>query len=243
MLRTTLIQSAAAAFMVLLAGCGPRGTPCPATESEPLEHPFEVEPFTAIAVSGPIDVVLEQGGEQLVYVTAPEEYLEVLETQVRHGQWSIGTGMCSPSERIQVRIRLPELKGVTNNGPGTVTGRSTWMGEELKITSNGSGSIELSCDVERLDTRINGSGMVELHGTTRTFNGRTNGSGLLRASGLSTGQAQVRINGSGDMQLTVVEDLDVRINGSGSVYYLGRPRISSSVNGSGAVVPMEREVQ
>lgn len=56
------------------------------------------------------------------------------------------------------------------------------------------------------------------------------------AFGLGSQRANIRIDGSGDAEVTVAEELNVRILGSGDVLYKGTPTIDEDINGSGRVI-------
>ncbi|HET6996883.1 MAG TPA: DUF2807 domain-containing protein, partial [Chitinophagaceae bacterium] len=63
------------------------------------------------------------------------------------------------------------------------------------------------------------------------------GSGKVGLAGISARNAVTHTSGSGDVKLTLSDNLDVHISGSGSVYYHGSPVISTHISGSGKVIP------
>jgi hypothetical protein len=64
------------------------------------------------------------------------------------------------------------------------------------------------------------------------------GSGKVQANDLRSQSAEVRLAGSGDMTIWVVEDLTVRILGNGDIRYYGSPSISQTILGSGNVTSL-----
>jgi uncharacterized protein YaiE (UPF0345 family) len=80
---------------------------------------------------------------------------------------------------------------------------------------------------------------VDLTGTAAYFDGQVQGSGNIEALGLSAGKASVVIQGSGDIAITAIEDLNATVEGSGNVRYRGKPQVTSRILGSGTVVPAE----
>jgi hypothetical protein len=65
------------------------------------------------------------------------------------------------------------------------------------------------------------------------------GSGTINAPALSAGKATIIIQGSGDVTLTAIEQLNATVEGSGNVRYGGKPLVTSRIQGSGTVVPAE----
>ncbi len=61
------------------------------------------------------------------------------------------------------------------------------------------------------------------------------GSGEYRAGDLQSETAKIKISGSGDVTLWVIESLDANVSGSGSVNYYGHPQTSLSSSGSGKI--------
>ena len=62
------------------------------------------------------------------------------------------------------------------------------------------------------------------------------GSGKVLAAELETNRCDVRITGSGDVEINVKDELDANITGSGSVSYRGNPKkVNTHSAGSGKV--------
>jgi len=62
------------------------------------------------------------------------------------------------------------------------------------------------------------------------------GSGNFWGFSLSAEKCQVDITGSGNCEITAVNQLDVSIGGSGNVYYKGTPTIKDHISGSGHII-------
>ena len=52
-------------------------------------------------------------------------------------------------------------------------------------------------------------------------------------------KATIIIQGSGDVTLTAIEELNATVQGSGNVRYRGKPLVTTRIQGSGTVVPAE----
>jgi hypothetical protein len=89
------------------------------------------------------------------------------------------------------------------------------------------------------DVSVSGSGKVEASGTANEIKATISGSGKILAADLEVDKCEVRISGSGDVEINVKNDLDAQISGSGSVTYKGNPsRVNSHASGSGHVRKM-----
>jgi hypothetical protein len=100
--------------------------------------------------------------------------------------------------------------------------------------------VNITSDVRDLaDFNVSGSGKISANGTAKAVYAGISGSGKVLASNLETEKCEVRITGSGDVEVNVKNDLDASITGSGSVNYKGNPsHINSHATGSGHVRKM-----
>lgn len=86
---------------------------------------------------------------------------------------------------------------------------------------------------------MSGSGKIIASGTAKRIRTTISGSGEVRAADLEVEECEVRISGSGDVEVNVKQALDATISGSGSVSYRGNPnQVNSHSSGSGKVRKM-----
>ena len=90
-------------------------------------------------------------------------------------------------------------------------------------------NIKMDIDAPEINTETNGSGDIFLKGETKSFEGEIHGSGNIKALDLRSGDATIKIYGSGDADVFVEGKLDVHVAGSGDVNYKGNAQISSSI--------------
>jgi len=106
---------------------------------------------------------------------------------------------------------------------------------------SGSGDVDLSSITvtETAEFGVSGSGKIKATGTAGNVKTNISGSGRILAANLETNKCEVRITGSGDVEINVKDELDASITGSGSVNYKGNPsHVNSHSTGSGHVHKM-----
>lgn len=219
MSRFRLISAGLAVTAVLAAsGCdvledatsGVRGSGDLSTERR------EVSSFTEIALAGSGEVHVEITGSESLVVTAEDNLLPLLRTEVVEGRLEIEpTERITATETITYAVTAADLEGVSITGSGTVT-----------ITG---------LDGETFTTEISGSGTIEPEGTVDELTVRIAGSGNYAGESLAAAVGSVEIAGSGDAVVDVTDALSVTISGSGNVEYLGDPQLSQSITGSGEI--------
>ena len=197
-----------------------------------------VQPFRGISLEGPGEVLLTVGSPPSVSVSADDNLLGLVMTEVRAGTLHLGF---LPGTRARIvaplvfRVTVPFLEELAIAGSGDIVARDTIRADRLTVSIGGSGSIRAEIDAGEVTARINGSGHIELSGRARAQVIRINGSGDYRARDLECAKAEVDVYGSGSTMLFVRRELVVSIHGSGDVRFRGGARVTVEDFGSGTV--------
>ncbi len=122
---------------------------------------------------------------------------------------------------------------VSGSGNIELTGRC----RDFESHVSGSGRVKLNVSMsERALFGISGSGRIYAAGSAREVKATISGSGEVLAADLVVDACDVRISGSGGVEINVNKELDATISGSGSVRYKGNPsHVNSHSSGSGKV--------
>ena len=229
---TAATVAAAAAF--LLTGCGQGQPGADRTEER------EIAGVSAVLLSTDGRLVVEQGEQTSLTVTAGQRVLPHLTSEVHDGVLTLDVDEpLGPSwhDGIEYRLVVPRLDAVSLDGSGDVEGDGLATGDALAVTVKGSGKVQLGAvDVDDLTVVLAGSGDVELTGRAERADITLPGSGSYLGNELATSTAAVTLDGSGNVDLDVSEELTVVLSGSGVVSHTGGAEVTSDVDGSGKVV-------
>ena len=194
--------------------------------------------FRSVASHGSFDVFVSSG-EQTVKIEAEENLLPYIETYVEGYTLHVGTKdnyWLRPGRKVKIFVSSPDYESIRSYGSGDIIGESKIKSSsKLELGVNGSANIKMDIDAPEINTETNGSGDIFLKGETKSFEGEIHGSGNIKALDLRSGDATIKIYGSGDADVFVEGKLDVHVAGSGDVNYKGNAQISSSIAGSGRV--------
>lgn len=230
--RTLPTIAVIGAAVLALTACdavslGPRST-----EDRPIDE------VTALELRTSGDVTITQGGTASLSVTAAEDVLSRLTSEVRDGVLVLGVdqpGMFGTLGRVQYDLVLPDLEAVRITGSGDVSA-DTAGAQDLAVLIEGSGSVDVDdVEVTTVTVRIAGSGDVELDGRAADLQVTIDGSGSFEGEGLTSKDAVVAIQGSGDAAVDVTGKLEASIAGSGSITHTGGASVTSDVDGSGQI--------
>ncbi len=208
-----------------------------------VKRPLQLGPVHAITLQGSLDVHLTQGEGQSVEVEAQENLVDLVETTVKDGHWTIRTRACYRTDKpFMVHLRVPKIDRVTVQGSGDVVGTGTFTGSSFNLDVQGSGDLKINVNGGSVKTSVQGSGAVKLSGTCEDLAATVQGSGDVKAAELKAGRARVSVMGSGDITLQTNGALEGEIMGSGDVEYVGTPSpLSVQVTGSGRVAPVVKK--
>ncbi len=199
----------------------------------------KIKGYNQISMHGSFQVNLVEGIEGLIKVSAEENLLPYILTDVKGDQLNIKfkSGYSySPTKKITVTVPVEDLDEITLVGSGNVSGKIPGQLEDLKLVLTGSGNIELTIVSQNLNSSLIGSGDIELSGETAYMETMVSGSGDFKAYQLKAQEIEAMITGSGDMQLYAVQRLKARVIGSGDILYKGEPKKETiNITGSGNV--------
>ncbi len=195
--------------------------------------------FDNVAVSGSFDVFLEKGKEGQMDIKIEDNLLPYLVTEVNGGKlkikWKKGTNI-STRKGVVITVQFKDINAVALSGSGDIVGKDKINADHFETSVSGSGDIELDVVSNSLKAAVSGSGDIVLKGSTKSFDGAVAGSGDISAFHLKSDKADVKVSGSGDIELTVQNELKARVAGSGDIDYKGNPKIQDiKVSGSGDV--------
>jgi len=176
-----------------------------------------VAPFTAIRMEISGRAEIEHTGAESLAVTADDNLLGLLTTEVKDGTLILGAekGKSFAGKMPVYKITIADLRSL-----------------ELK------GSAEANAgklDSNALSVALSGSSEAKLAGRADELTIAVSGSAECNAAALTAKRATVSVSGSGDVTVNASETLDAKVSGSGSVHYLGSPKLTKAVSGSGSI--------
>jgi hypothetical protein len=177
--------------------------------------------FREARLAGSAQVEYRHGQSSECTITADDNLLELIDTEVRDGILRIEfQQQVQPTQRIQIVITSPERQGFAIAGSADLTAEGL-DADRFRLSIAGSGKAQLSGQVEDLRVDISGSGSVQ-------------------SPQLICDQVTIKIAGSGKADVHAQQQLSLTIAGSGRVTYSGDAEVSQNVVGSGKVEQVTR---
>jgi hypothetical protein len=193
--------------------------------------------FDGVDAGVDADVYLHYDSVCRVEVSAQSNVLHVLKTVVHGSTLDIEFSRNVHSHStITIHVYAPNFVRATLSGSGTIHNSNALLNGNFHTSISGSGTIDLyGLQAGAVTAAISGSGSIRLSGQAQSLRTETSGSGDTHTFDLIVQDGDVKISGSGNVEINASQTLDVRISGSGDVYYKNNPAMDVDISGSGNV--------
>jgi hypothetical protein len=255
-MKRTLHPFLLALFFLPTLACATLNATAVTGSGEIVTRTIDVSRFDVVTLAASGDVYIEQGNTESLTIEADDNILPLLRNRVIAGELILDTRpnqSLTPSQPIIYRLTVKDLSRLTLNGSGNFfidpleakmieislggSGNISFedlTAEKVSIELKGSGNIDIEeLAADQIETSMPGSGNITLNGQAALQDVSISGSGSYRAADLETARAEIKIPGSADVFVWVLEELNTDVDGSGEIHYFGSPTIHESGLGSG----------
>jgi|SRR5688572_7849817 len=179
-------------------------------------EPRSVSGFTDVEVHGSAKLVVEQGDTESLSVTADDNLLQHISSEVKDSKLTIGPRVSvSPTEQILYKLSVKKLDSIGVSGDVSVDAAGIRT-DSLSVGISGAGNMVISGEAAEQKLSISGVGNY-------------------KGENFKTVETSIAISGSGNAVVAASKRLDVQVSGSANVQYIGNPEITKSVSGVGTV--------
>ncbi len=199
----------------------------------------QVSGVSRVELSIDANLEIKQGAAESIIVTADDNILPILQTNVVAGTMNIRyqsltnvRGFHQPKLVLTVK----NLNGLRLSSSGTVTVAPLTTGNfNIDLTSSCNLNIQ-NIQADKITTNISSSGDIDIQGVANSLDLHVSSSGNFNAGNLQVQTASVTLSSSGDITLWVIKNLSVNISSSGDVMYYGSPTVNQHISSSGQVI-------
>jgi Putative auto-transporter adhesin, head GIN domain len=137
---------------------------------------------------------------------------------------------------LTIDIVMTELKSLSANSAGNITGTNTFFTNDAYLNLNSAGNIRLNLETIDLHSNISSAGNLFLGGKAQNHYAGLYSAGNLFAYDLETKATRISLNSAGNAFINVIDYLDATLTSAGYLYYVGYPEIVQSTTSIGRVV-------
>ena len=196
-----------------------------ALASDYVKKTVEVDGFSRVALSGAAELIVHQGDDQKLVITASKKMMERiqvkqkgdrLQLKIKNSMW----GFFDFDSHVRFAVTMPVIDAISAAGSGKVQAGDI-QSKHLKLGRSGSGEMHFGkITAQRLSLEMAGSGDFNaIEVTVETLDLESAGSGDMAIDVINMEDMEVEIAGSGDLAVGLLngEKLEVELAGSSDV--------------------------
>lgn len=218
--------------------------------------------FDEIKVAQSINAEVVKSNEEKVVVTAPADILEDILVENNNGELYIHfkPNLNISARNVAVKIFAKDFSSIKASSSATIKIKDTFTQDATTIAASSSGSVQgnieandLTIDVSssgtysgkiwavNLDSQVSSSGNIMISGKTKNAAMKSSSSGTLDANNVVAENAEVSASSSGNISLSVSNQLNAAASSSGSIaiYRKGNLNVISQKESSGGSVSIQ----
>lgn len=196
-------------------------------------EPRKVSSFHGVRISSAFDVIIKQGNEEAVVVSASEEkYRSRIKTEVvdgilritydNEGVWKWN----SENKKLRAYISVKNIDKLDISGATDVKIDGVLKGANLKVDLSGASSLKGAVAYESIKIDQSGASDSKLSGTVKNLDVEVSGASDFNCFELVAYNCRAEASGASDVFVTVNNDLKVNASGASDVQYKGTASIS-----------------
>lgn len=184
----------------------------------------KADAFTSIDISGGYTVILKQDSSFTLDITADDNLMKYIVTDVNGDKLKISSkrGLCS-KRNLQIVIGVANLEEIRGSGAIQLTADRKLNVKDLNLNFSGAAKVQLDLNAENLITKGSGSTELRLTGQASRHMLKLTGAGKIDALDFVVGAYDIETTGSSNCKINVLNELNVHTTGAADVQYRGNP--------------------
>jgi Putative auto-transporter adhesin, head GIN domain len=194
--------------------------------------------FTAIRISGGIDLYLSQFETESIAVSASEpQYRQNIKTVIENGtlkiyyegdkNWNTG------KKKLKVYVAFKNLENLQASGACDVQVAGNITGSSLRIDCSGASDFKGGVKVDKLSLELSGASDVKIAGTATTVTIESSGASDVKGYDLVAETCTAKASGASDINITVNKEMNAHASGASDISFKGGA-IIKDMHSSGA---------
>jgi hypothetical protein len=185
----------------------------------------KVADFTKLDISGSYKVVLKQDSSLSVAITADDNLLKYIKTEVNGDKLKISTdnkNFCTDRD-IVITVGVHNIEAIKASGAIDIKSDGKIVAKNFGFDL--SGATKINMDLDAADVSTDGSGVTEitLRGQASSHHVDLSGGGKIHAFDFIVGNYDIETSGASDCDINVLHELSVNSSGASDIKYKGNP--------------------
>lgn len=195
--------------------------------------------FTSIDVSEGIEVTLSMGDTESVAVTAPEDYIDRVITEVNGGELDIyikGNNVGNKGRNVKVMVVAKSIKGIESSSGSSLTTTNSVKGEELRVSVSSGAHVNVECEADKVSVGASSGAGATVHGSAIYLSTDASSGSHIAAENLIAENVNANVSSGAHIKVHASKELNADASSGGSVKYSGSPEMIDVEKSSGGSV-------
>lgn len=196
-------------------------------------EPRKVSSFHGIKISNAFDVIIKQGNEEAVVVSASEEkFRDRIKVNVVNGILQISYDnekvwkWSNENTKLRAYISVKNIDKLDVSGATDIKIDGVLKGSNLKVELSGASSLKGAISYTSVTVDQSGASNSKLSGTVTNLDVDVSGASDFTGFDLVSENCRAEASGASDIKITVNKDLKVDASGASDIQYKGTASIS-----------------
>jgi len=183
-----------------------------------------VNGFSRLDISGGYKVVVKQDSAESVTVTADDNLMKYVKTEVIGDRLKIfsSRSLCT-SGQYTVYVTVRNLNYVKMSGATSLASNGKLTVKDIEISTSGATKIALNINADNVETHASGLTEIYLEGQAKSHTLKTSGSSTLNALNFVVNTYSIESSGLSHCKINVLSDLNINSSGASDIEYRGNP--------------------
>lgn len=207
--------------------------------NDPNAEVREIGSFHAISISNAFEVIITQGGQEALAVSANDkDDLQYIKTEVSNGTLKIWFNnkkkLWGKNRKLKAYISVKKLDVIKGSGASDINIDGQLTATDMELHLSGASKLYGKLMINgKLKTNLSGASDVEITGSADEVNIDASGASDVKAFDFKTNNCLIDASGACSVRITVDKELSANLSGASSVSYQGTATIKD-IKTSGA---------
>lgn len=185
-----------------------------------------VDAFKGLEISENVEVEFTQDSTKQVVISAPQEVLDEVITEVVDGRLKIYTESFMVNYPIKVRINNDSLTSIEGSGAARFTTQGIVNSPKLWVKLSGASSADLNYNVSgKTEFELSGAAKADVNGTALTTNVQASGASKFEGNEFKVEDAFADASGASKIMVFATKKLDAEASGASDIDCEGNPTV------------------
>ncbi|MBK8846564.1 MAG: DUF2807 domain-containing protein [Bacteroidetes bacterium] len=199
----------------------------------------EVGSFCGVSSSSGINVTLKNGKENMVSVTADDNILNLIITEVKDNRLIIkykNNVNMKQSKACEVIVVMKEVCDLSASSGSKIKSTDTFSGNKIELNTSSGASIKVGLNANEISCSSSSGSAITLTGTADKMTANVSSNGEIKAGSMTISDVEAEASSGGEIDVNVNRSIVARASSGGEITYSGNPQTVDKKSSSGGQI-------